>query len=135
MILSYINFSMVWLCLQLMMKLLVLLHKQVCMRKIIMHFRTSITIITNVTTPTSGLQLGVECKGTWGLENVFRCETHFQKWGKVQEMEPNDSQMHFHFGSYICVGVPNVQNLGWKGKKKSNWAPKIPLERSWITNA
>jgi hypothetical protein len=64
MILSYINFSMVWLCLQLMMKLLVLLHKQVCMRKIIMHFRTSITIITNVTTPTLGLQLGVECKGT-----------------------------------------------------------------------
>jgi hypothetical protein len=22
----------------------------------------------------------------------------------------------------------NVQSLGWKGKKKPNWAPKTPLE-------
>ncbi len=29
---------------------------------------------------------------------MFGCETHFHKWGKVQKMEPNDSQMHFHFG-------------------------------------
>ncbi len=26
-------------------------------------------------------------------DNVFRCETHFQKWGRVQGMEPNDFQM------------------------------------------
>jgi hypothetical protein len=41
-----------------------------------------------VTTSTSGLQLKMECKGQ---ENVFRCETHFYMWGRVQEMEPNDS--------------------------------------------
>jgi len=46
-------------------------------------------------------------------------------------MEPNDSQVHSHFGSYTCVGVPNVQGLNWKGKKISNQAPKIPLESSW----
>jgi hypothetical protein len=32
-------------------------------------------------------------------------------------MKPNDSQMHSHFGSYICGKVVNVQSLGWKGKK------------------
>jgi hypothetical protein len=32
-------------------------------------------------------------------------------------MEPYDSQLHSHFGSYIHAGVANVQNLGWKGKK------------------
>ncbi len=52
---------------------------------------------------------------------MFRCETHFHKWGRMQGMEPNDSQMHFHFGSCICVGVVNVQSLGWKGKKTPNW--------------
>jgi hypothetical protein len=30
----------------------------------------------------------------------------------MQKMEPNDSQMHSHFGSCICVKVLNVQNLG-----------------------
>jgi hypothetical protein len=54
-------------------------------------------------------------------------------------MKPNDSQVHFHFGniyngryqeSRICVGVVNIQILGWKGRKTPNWAPRIPLERS-----
>jgi hypothetical protein len=63
-------------------------------------------------------------------KNVLVCETHSHKWGKVQEMEPNDSQMHSHFGSCICVGVLNVQNLGFKGKKTPNLAFRIPLERS-----
>ncbi len=35
-----------------------------------------------------------------------------------------------HFGSCICVGVANVQSLGWKGKQTPNWAPMTPLERS-----
>jgi hypothetical protein len=35
-------------------------------------------------------------------------ETHFHKWGRVQEMEPNDSQVHSHFGSCTCVRVLNV---------------------------
>jgi hypothetical protein len=41
-------------------------------------------------------------------KNVFVCETNSHKWEKVQEMEPNDFQVHSHFGSCICVGVPNV---------------------------
>ncbi len=32
-------------------------------------------------------------------------------------MKPNDSQVHSHFGNCACVGVANVQSLGWKGKK------------------
>jgi len=60
----------------------------------------------DVTTLTSSLQLIVECKGTWGQKNVLDSETHFHKWGRVQEIEPNDSQMHSHFGPfwglYLC---------------------------------
>ncbi len=79
--------------------------------------------------------LNVECKGPWGQDSAFGCETHSDKWGKVQKMEPNDSQVHSHFGNYICVGVLNVQSLGWKGKQAPNWFPKIPLERSWSLDA
>ncbi len=43
-------------------------------------------------------------------------------------MDPNASQVHSHFRSCTCAGVMNVQSLGWKGKKKPNWAPKTPLE-------
>ncbi len=39
---------------------------------------------------------------------MFKCETHIHKWGKVQEMESNDSQVHSHFGSCTCVGVQNL---------------------------
>jgi hypothetical protein len=60
---------------------------------------------------------------------MFRCETHSKKWGRVQGMKPNDSQVHSHFGLCIHVGVVNVQNLGWKGKQTLNWAPMTPLER------
>jgi hypothetical protein len=66
----------------------------------------------NVATLTFGSQLSVECKGPWGQKNVFRYEIHFHKWGKMQGMEPNDSQVHSHFGSYIRAGVVNVQSLG-----------------------
>jgi hypothetical protein len=52
----------------------------------------------------------------------------FHKWGRVQGMKPNDSQMHSHFGSCICAGITNVWNLGWKGKQAPNWAPMKPLE-------
>ncbi len=52
-------------------------------------------------------------------KNVFKCETHSHKWGRMQGMKPNDSQMHSHFGSCTCVGVTNVQSLGWKGKKNT----------------
>ncbi len=44
----------------------------------------------------------------WGQENEFRCETHSHKWGRVQGMEPNDSQVHFHFGNCIHARVANV---------------------------
>jgi hypothetical protein len=43
-------------------------------------------------------------------------------------MKPNDSQVHSHFGSYICVGATNVQSLGWKGKQAPNWAPMTLLK-------
>jgi hypothetical protein len=45
-------------------------------------------------------------------------------------MKPNDSQVHFHYGSCTCAGVENVQNLGLKGKKTLNWAPRTPIKRS-----
>ncbi len=64
------------------------------------------------------------------VENVFRCETHYHKWGRVQGIKPNDSQMHSHFKNYTCAGVVNVQSLGWKGKKTLDSAPMIPLESS-----
>jgi hypothetical protein len=59
-----------------------------------------------------------------------KSETHSHKWGKVQGTKPNDFQVHSQFGSYNRVGVVNVQNLGWKGKKKQNWAFMTPLKRS-----
>jgi len=64
------------------------------------------------------LQLNVEWKGPWFQENVFRCETHFHKWGRVQGMEPNGSQMHSHFGSYIRAGIMNVKLLVGKVNKR-----------------
>jgi len=69
------------------------------------------------------------------VKNVFKCETHFHKWRKVEGMKPNDSQMHSHFGSCIRVGIMNVQSLGWKSKQAPNWAPMTPLERSWSIDA
>jgi hypothetical protein len=51
-----------------------------------------------VTTITLGSWLNVECKGLRGQENVFGCETYFHKWERMQGMEPNDSQVHSHFG-------------------------------------
>ncbi len=45
-------------------------------------------------------------------KNVFVCETNFHKWGKVQEMEPNDFQVHSHFGSPKCLEP-------WFKKKKN----------------
>ncbi len=76
----------------------------------------------------------MEHKGTWGQENVFKSETLPHKCGGVQETKPNDSKVHFHFGSYIHVGVPNVQGLSWKGKQTPNATPRIPLERFWIVD-
>jgi hypothetical protein len=70
----------------------------------------------------------VECKGTWNQESVFKNETHSHKQGKMQEIEPNDFQVHFHFESCIHAKVPNTQSLGWKGKQMQIWAPKISLE-------
>jgi hypothetical protein len=49
-----------------------------------------------------------EVQGPNEAKNVFRCETHFHKWGKVQRMKPNDSQVHSHFGSCTRVEVVNV---------------------------
>jgi hypothetical protein len=53
--------------------------------------------------------------GSMRPKECVRCETHFHKWGKMQGIEPNDSQVHSHFGSCIRVKVTNVQSLGWKG--------------------
>jgi len=47
----------------------------------------------------------------------------------MQGMNPNDSQVHSHFGSCICAKIADVWNLGWKGKQAPNWALKTPLER------
>jgi len=69
-----------------------------------------------LTTLTLGSRLTHEVK------SMFRCETHSHKWGRVQGMKPNDSQMHSHFGSCTRAGVTNVQILGWKCKQTTNWA-------------
>jgi hypothetical protein len=61
-----------------------------------------------VITLTLGSKLNVECEGPWGQENVFSYETHTHKWGRVQGVEPNDSQVHSHFGNCIREGVMNV---------------------------
>jgi len=50
-------------------------------------------------------------------------------------MKPNDSQVHFHFGSCIRAGLVYVHNLVWKGKWTSNWAPRTPLKRVWSVDA
>jgi hypothetical protein len=64
--------------------------------------------MANVITRRLGLQLSVQCKGTWGEDNVFKSEMHFHKQGRMQEIEPNDSQVHSHFGSCIHVKVLNI---------------------------
>jgi hypothetical protein len=33
--------------------------------------------------PNIGSRINVEGKGPWGQNNVFRCDTHFHKWGRV----------------------------------------------------
>jgi hypothetical protein len=63
-------------------------------------------------------------QGPMKPKELFRCETHFQKWGRVQGMKPNDSQVHSHFGSCICRGIMNVHSFGWKDKQTPNWAKR-----------
>jgi hypothetical protein len=70
----------------------------------------------SVVTLTLGSWLSVKCARAHEAKSVFKCDTHFHKWGKVQGMKPNDSQVHSHFGNCICAGVINVQSLDWKGK-------------------
>jgi len=53
----------------------------------------------------------------------------------MQEMEPNDSQVHSHFWSCTDVGVPNAQSLSWKGKQPPNQVIMIPLETFWSVDA
>jgi hypothetical protein len=60
---------------------------------------------------------------------VFRCETHFHKWGRVQGLKPNDFKMHSHFGSCTHVGVANVQSPGWKGKKNIKLGPHDTIKK------
>ncbi len=60
---------------------------------------------------------------------MFKCETHFHKWGRVQGMEPNDSQVHFHFGSYTFVGIANVQSLGWKRQANTKLGPHDTIRK------
>jgi len=48
--------------------------------------------------PNIEFMIKCEMQGPMRPRGVFRCETHFHKWGKVQGMNPNDSQVHFHFG-------------------------------------
>ncbi len=68
----------------------------------------SIPIKGFVATLTLSSWLNVECKGPWSQESVFKCETHSQKWGRMQGMEPNNSQVHSHFRSCTRAWVVNV---------------------------
>jgi hypothetical protein len=76
---------------------------------------------------TSSSRLIVKCKGTWGQKNVLDSETHFHKWGKVQEIELNDSQMRSHFGGCIRAKVQNIQNFSWREQKNTNLGPQSTI--------
>jgi hypothetical protein len=60
----------------------------------------------------------------------LRVKDTLTKCGKMQGMEPNDSQVHSFFGNCTHARVANVQSFDWKGKQAPNWAPRKPLERS-----
>ncbi len=82
-----------------------------------------------VATLTSSSQLSVECKSTWNQKTVSGNKIHSHKWGRIQNIESNDSQVHSHFERYTHVKVLNIHSLSWKGKKTPIWAPKLPLKR------
>ncbi len=60
---------------------------------------------------------------------MLRCETHFHKWGRIQRMKPNDSQVHSHFGDYICAGISNGWSLGWKRKISTKLGPHDTIKK------
>jgi hypothetical protein len=60
------------------------------------------------------------------VENVFRCETHFHKWGRMQGMKPNDSQMYFHWELH-GVGVANVQSL--ERQISTKLGPRVTIKK------
>jgi hypothetical protein len=65
-------------------------------------------VLNIIVTLISSSQLNVKCKGTWGQKNVFENETHSRKWGRMQEIKPNDSKVHSHFGNYISATILNI---------------------------
>jgi len=77
-----------------------------------------------------GFMIRCEVQGTMRPRVCLGVKHTFTNGGRVEGMKPNNFQVHFHFGSCTCVGVANVQSLGWKSKQSLNWAPRTPLERS-----
>jgi hypothetical protein len=68
-------------------------------------------------------------QGTWGQESLFESEHTFHKWGKVQKIEPNDSQIF-----RVLVEMENKHQIGplryhWKGLEIQ--MPKVPLHYSF----
>jgi hypothetical protein len=49
--------------------------------------------------------------------NVFKCETHSHKWGRVLGMKPNDSQVPSHFRNYISAELQMFGTLAGKANK------------------
>jgi len=57
---------------------------------------------------------------------------HSHKWGRMQGMKPNDSQVHSHFKSCIDAKAVNLHSFGWTCKiliesMKSSSKYHVPL--------
>jgi hypothetical protein len=62
------------------------------------------------------IEFATKCE-VQGAKNVFTCEIHFHKWGRVQEMKPNDSQVRSHFGNCIRVEFQMFRGLAGKANE------------------
>jgi hypothetical protein len=78
-----------------------------------LYFCKMIKIVFNPTCHNLNIRFTTKCgvQSTWGQKSVCENETHSYTWGRVQKIEPNDFQVHSHFGSCTTVEVLNILNL------------------------
>ncbi len=63
-----------------------------------------------------GFAIKCEVQGTIRLKVCLGLKHTLTNGGTVEGMKPNDSQLHYHFGSCTRAGVVNVQSLVGKVK-------------------
>jgi hypothetical protein len=81
-----------------------------------------------VATLTLGLRLNVKYKGPLKPKTCLGVK-HTLENGECRGWNPMTPKC------IPTLGIMNVQNLGWKGKKTPNWAPNILVERFWSVDA